>query len=215
MDETKAKWFRWIAAHSPGFFWGLWGAGAGAFLLVLTKAVDGGGDFARFYLAVLAALMGGIFGLISARGMDKLADSREVRRKANVARLRLARLRGPLDTVLILMDDPTTEQNLNAVDLRTTDRFRSARNLVVSALNAPPDFEAFVDTEEDLELAYGIERVFQELRQLFGIVLAEDNHYHLLSLWSRLASERAKKRVRNALPFLLRVERHLSARASA
>lgn len=62
MDETKSRWFRWIGASSPHFFWGLWGTGLGGFLVVVMHG-SGVLKLLNDYGAAITALFTVILGL--------------------------------------------------------------------------------------------------------------------------------------------------------
>jgi hypothetical protein len=70
MDETKTTWFGWIADRAQYFFWGVWGAGFGAFGLVFCKAVDMTGATAPIYLGLITVAISVVAGIAGSRGMD-------------------------------------------------------------------------------------------------------------------------------------------------
>jgi hypothetical protein len=55
MDETNTRWFRWTADNAPHFFWVLWGALGGAFLLAWLQGLELFHIFAEHGEAVTAA----------------------------------------------------------------------------------------------------------------------------------------------------------------
>jgi hypothetical protein len=100
MDETKTRWYQWIAGRGPCFFWGLWGVLGGAFAAVVLECAAAL-DVRKFlydwqtllagFLAIAAArvALGGVRRQIQAA--DRLAEDRRRREeRAAVAVLPLA-----------------------------------------------------------------------------------------------------------------------------
>lgn len=150
--------FRRIAESANYVFWTVWGAGLGAFGMVLAKAVDLGGVTPPLYLGVLTVMMGGALGLVSSRGMDSLSDARRMRRKRFTARMRIHGLRDRVQSLAEAIhkgtDDGTKSFNTpNDVPLNTALSVIMHFGLVEQAAASPPEFDEIITSEEDLAVA--------------------------------------------------------------
>lgn len=186
MDETQTRWFRWIADHASHYFWGIWGAGFGAAAAILLGATSVTGDILRIYLAILTALMGGVFGLVSARAMDQRSDRRALERKAYVARLHIRSLlqevRGARRYIMSISEK---------ADLATPDRDLVSQVIVYEArvyraAETAPDFDAFISSEDDLKHAELVAWWFRWSRLRWT-----DEHLHSANITKRDSQFRA------------------------
>ena len=164
MDETNTRWFRWVADHAQYIFWGVWGAGTGAFGSVFFKAVDIGGDALRVYMAILTVMMGGALGLVASRAMAALADIRNKRRKANIAYLKLRRLRRALVGFSNVTRDPTVLMAVADGDNVAIGKCLGAFALVTAAASTAPEFDELADSQEDTEFLSDAENAFYSVK---------------------------------------------------
>lgn len=175
MDETKTRWFRWIAQNSQYLFWGIWGAGTGAFFAVFFSAGPLGGDALRTYLTVLTAAMAGIFGIVSSRGMDSIGDRRKVRRKAYNALVRISaiefgykQLGDSINELLAqgIVGGPPRDQP--RVDYVTVSAVVTAVKLLKKAGENKPDFDELIDTQQDYMQAALVDHFCEQAVQVYG-----------------------------------------------
>jgi len=215
MDETKTRWFRWIAANAQYLFWIVWGAGAGAFLVTFTKGVDTDGSMSRFYLAVLSATMGGVLGLIGSRGMDRLADTRSIRRKANVVTLRVRRLRRALDSLLPLTSHTFLRQMHEGSADAPVGFVFGAYQLVEMASKESPNLDDLIDTEGDLEMMDEATRAFEFASYRFVVpvkITTDDPEAARKYFYEILSVPGTTQAVTKARDALLTAERYLAER---
>jgi hypothetical protein len=158
--ETKTWWFRWIANHARHIFWGVWGAGAGAFGAVLFRAVDVGGDALRVYMGVLTVMMGGALGIVTSRTMDHYSDRRKVRRKIFTALSRLQEVQGEC-LKLERHINRVTDNGKKPIDQINVGLGQNDATLLVigmsrikrAAEKGTPDFDEIVESVDEAELA--------------------------------------------------------------
>lgn len=158
MDETKARWFRWLADHISYVFWTIWGTGAGTALAIFCGAASAGGEVLRIYLAILTAMMGGVLGLATSRAMDTLNDQRERRRKI-FSILVLARdLRWELNNlneaiVGIKASGRKIDHAGSALTNEEVNQLLVRSDRVCRACAEVPSFDNLVESEDDVAIA--------------------------------------------------------------
>lgn len=173
MNETEWRVFRWVAGNAQYVFWGIWGAGLGAFGMVATKAIDPAGVTPPIYLGVLTVLMGGALGLFTSRSMDRLTDERKLRRKQYQARLRLRGLERALMRMVDLLVQTTDDGKKfisasHVFELSVVRAFVVAGNRVVWRARVEPDFDDLLDTDVDTEIAEKALSVFDTCKVLYS-----------------------------------------------
>jgi hypothetical protein len=159
MDETKTWWFKWIADHAQFLFWGVWGAGVGAFGAVFSRWVDVGGDTTRIYLAILTVMMGGVAGLITSRSMDSLSERRARQRKIYSARLCILAMLSDLKMLATTINEIATRTPIESVESLTDSDVARALCYIISIkriASNPPNFEDIVNDENDLRHAHNV-----------------------------------------------------------
>jgi hypothetical protein len=196
MDETKMRWYRWIADHAQYVFWGVWGAGVGAFGAVLLKAVDVGADALRIYMAVLTVMMGGALGLVTSRGMDMLADRRALRRKIYFALALIRSLIYHLERIDLALKTIRAVPN-RAIDIAGTSlRPEEVAEIIVlvrkvhDAAETRPDLVDMVESELDVTIERLCRGNFRFCRRVFKVPdeLDDAGSYVLASRFIRTAN---------------------------
>lgn len=173
MDETKSAWFKWISDHAKYVFWGVWGAGVGAFGMVVTKAVDMTGITAPIYLAVLTVMMGGALGLISSRAMDRLADDRKRRRKILTARANMRYCKEAANLLDKAMKSArAARERAEREDIldESVAEVGSAAIRLLGAVATTPDLDDAVNTEIDLLQVVKIVGIYSYWQNIFGVI---------------------------------------------
>ena len=173
MDELSTSRLRWIADRAHYVFWIIWGAGFGAFGLVLVKAVDISGASPSAYLSILTVLMGGAAGLITNRSMDRLTDLRKLRRKQYLARFRMRTLRLALLEFIDFTADMTHDDRIVLaaanISVRDAHRYSVFTGRILARASIPPDFDDLIEADDDIEIVDRCVGVFDTCRNIFNV----------------------------------------------
>lgn len=158
MDETETSWFGWIADNAKYVFWGVWGAGVGAFGSVFLGAVDIGGDALRVYLAVITAMVGASIALAANRGLDERKDRRESARKryvvlalVNDLRVELQELDQQIEKALAIRNRVIVRDGTNLLPGEVGALMASAQRVHMRSEDMP-SFDDIIESNEDAQV---------------------------------------------------------------
>lgn len=170
MIAASSKWFGWLAKHATTVFFTVWGAGVGAFGAILFRFVDVGPEALRIYMAVLTVLMGGAFGLLTARVSDLRTDNRAVRRKALVTLAQLTEIIIGLEVVRKAVEDlPESAELPPFEELITRQEYKKigvAAERCYRAATAKIDFESLIERPNEIDQLVTIRRVCDNIRTI-------------------------------------------------
>jgi hypothetical protein len=204
MDETGSRWFRWISDHAQYLFWGIWGAGSGAFGAVLFNAVPLGGDGLRVYLAILTAMMGGALGLATSRAMDMLSDRRKARRKIFIVlymerdlRLELAHFEEKVSEVQAVAGRTIDSKGTTFTPKEVAELVARAERVQKRAVDVP-EFEEIIVSMEDADVAMRCRSTFLYCADVYACLGKEEAE-------RRAMAARCVK-VHKPLPFIVRLQ---------
>lgn len=133
-----------------------------------------------WYFSVLQLVGGGSIGVMTGIYFDRRSDRRKVRRKIELARLKIARLIATWAALEVLFNDTasqwTPSSNLQMLaDSPMKGHIRDLLGSIGEAAKDRPDFEDLIETEDDRLFAQKVLHVFDTSK-----LLAEDDRNVIL-----------------------------------
>lgn len=164
MDETKHRWYGFVARHVHFIVpFGI-GTVTGSFGAVFVGATSDKGVPLSVYLGLLTAVFAAGIAVFSSWALATRTDTLQRRRQANLAVLHIRALRMEWQLIHQLLDTITG-------DAWTDDQIRRGYNVLVvlsKTAEQVPDFEGLLEDEEDIKHAHMVRDIFAFTRRRYA-----------------------------------------------